>query len=302
MESKTFNLNNKLHSNNFTKAAKTIRGIKTLTDVTLACDDGEIEAHKFVLFSCSEFFQDILSRMTNPKPYIYLKHTNMYQLQIILDFMYEGEVSVAEDDVKDVLAAADDLKVRGLMESHDKQEDFTEKVNEIKEKIASVLHKSEHNQSFDSSISLDETVSEDKNSHEKCLEMMERKTEGGKKVWTCKFCQKSSNDKTRIRKHVESHLSKLDRAVKDEDMNNESMFNLSLGSKTSSPLSTEDIKALMMMKRIRNDEGKHVWICNVCDKTSIDKTRIRKHIKSNHLSQNSHIKEETEDMVENIFS
>ena len=33
------------------------------SDVTLVCDDGEIEAHKVVLSSCSPFFQRLLQKV-----------------------------------------------------------------------------------------------------------------------------------------------------------------------------------------------------------------------------------------------
>ena len=78
------------------------------------------------------------------------------------------------------------------------------------------------------------------------------------------------------------------------------MENISMDSRVT--MTKEDFKALMMMKKITGEDGKTYWICNVCDITSKDKTRIRKHIKSKHISNSEDFKQENEEMVENIFS
>ena len=46
-----------------------LRQDRDFTDVTLACDDGDlVEAHKVVLISSSPFFAKILSRNEHPHP------------------------------------------------------------------------------------------------------------------------------------------------------------------------------------------------------------------------------------------
>ena len=79
------------------------KGIKTsgqLHDVTLVCADGEINAHKLILFGGSNFFQSVLTKSSHQHPLIYLKGIKVKYLQAIIDFVYNGEVKIAEEDLK----------------------------------------------------------------------------------------------------------------------------------------------------------------------------------------------------------
>ena len=51
----------------------------------------------------------------HPKPYIYLKGIGFQTLQSILDFIYQGEVSVAQENLKAFLAVTAELKIKGLV-------------------------------------------------------------------------------------------------------------------------------------------------------------------------------------------
>ena len=84
-------------------------------DVTLVCDDGEqIEAHKIVLSAGSKFFRDILRKAKHPSPFIYLKGINRYDLKYLLDFLYNGEVDIGQEELNNFLETAKALKVKGL--------------------------------------------------------------------------------------------------------------------------------------------------------------------------------------------
>ena len=64
------------------------------TDVTLACKDGQINAHQVVLSSNSRVLQSILKSHHHPNPFIYLMGVNKRVLEFMLDFIYHGEVEV----------------------------------------------------------------------------------------------------------------------------------------------------------------------------------------------------------------
>jgi len=99
---------------NVSLAFREFREDKELFDVTIACDDEQISAHKVILSACSPFFRDILRRNPHQHPLLYLKGINLPDLQNVLSFMYQGEVSVAQNDLNTFLAVAEDLKVKGL--------------------------------------------------------------------------------------------------------------------------------------------------------------------------------------------
>jgi len=92
---------------------------KTFFDVTLACDDdSQIEAHKTILSACSPFFRSVLRRNPHQHPLLYLKGVKYKELQAVLDFMYMGEVNVAQEELNSFLAVAEDLRVKGLTQGN----------------------------------------------------------------------------------------------------------------------------------------------------------------------------------------
>ena len=100
---------------NVSSAFREIREEKDFFDVTLACDDdSQIQAHKVIIAACSPFFRNILRKNSHPSPLLYLKGVKYKELVSVLNFMYMGEVNVAQDDLNSFLAVAEDLRVKGL--------------------------------------------------------------------------------------------------------------------------------------------------------------------------------------------
>merc|ERR1712096_385228 len=87
-------------------------------DITLACEDRQIETHKFVISAFSPVLRNILKLHQNPHPLIYLRKVKYINLQNLINFMYQGEVEVAEEDLHSFLEAAEDLNIRGLSEAN----------------------------------------------------------------------------------------------------------------------------------------------------------------------------------------
>jgi len=102
---------------NISVAFQELREDKDFFDVTLACDDDQIQAHKVILSACSPFFRQILKRNKHEHPLLYLKGVKYIDLMSVLNFMYHGEVNVAQDELNSFLAIAEDLKVKGLTQN-----------------------------------------------------------------------------------------------------------------------------------------------------------------------------------------
>jgi len=100
--------------NNISCAFKELRDDKDFFDVTIACDDEQIQAHKVILSACSPFFKAILRRNPHQHPLLYLSGVSYTDLQSVLNFMYHGEVNVAQEELNSFLAVAENLKVKGL--------------------------------------------------------------------------------------------------------------------------------------------------------------------------------------------
>jgi len=102
---------------NISGAFRELREDKDFFDVTLACDDEQINAHKVILSACSPFFKNILRRNPHQHPLLYMKGVSYSNLQAVLNFMYHGEVNVAQDELNTFLAVAEDLRVKGLTQN-----------------------------------------------------------------------------------------------------------------------------------------------------------------------------------------
>ena len=105
--------------NDFQENIKTsfveLRGDKDFADVTLACEDGELEGHKVVLSSCSPFFKRVLKRTSkHHHPLLYMRGLKASQLKTVVDFIYHGEVNILQEDLEGFLQLAEELELKGL--------------------------------------------------------------------------------------------------------------------------------------------------------------------------------------------
>jgi len=112
---------------NISSAFRELRDDKDFFDITLACDDEQIQAHKVILSACSPFFRNILRRNPHQHPLLYLKGVKYTDLQSVLNFMYHGEVNVAQEELNSFLAVAEDLRVKGLTQNQSHQAENTTK-------------------------------------------------------------------------------------------------------------------------------------------------------------------------------
>ena len=103
---------------NISLAFRELREEKDFFDVTLACDDSQVQAHKVILSACSPFFRNVLRRNPHQHPLLYLKGVKYKELLSVLNFMYMGEVNVAQEELNSFLAVAEDLRVKGLTQNN----------------------------------------------------------------------------------------------------------------------------------------------------------------------------------------
>ena len=99
---------------NVSQAFRELREEKDFFDVTLACEDEQVSAHKVILSACSPLFRGILRKNPHQHPLLYLKGVKYQEMLAVLNFMYMGEVNVAQDDLNSFLAVAEELRVKGL--------------------------------------------------------------------------------------------------------------------------------------------------------------------------------------------
>merc|ERR1719233_825275 len=92
-----------------------LREDQRLFDVTLVTGDGQhIQAHKIILSAGSHFFNDIFLKSNHTNMMIYLKGISSDTLEPVIDFIYNGEVSITQEQLKVFIETGKELLVKGL--------------------------------------------------------------------------------------------------------------------------------------------------------------------------------------------
>jgi len=103
---------------NISLAFREIREEKDFFDCTLSCGSRQMQAHKLILSACSPFFRSVLKQNPHQNPLLYLKGVKFTDLQAVLNFMYHGEVNIAQEELNSFLSVAEELQVKGLTQNN----------------------------------------------------------------------------------------------------------------------------------------------------------------------------------------
>ena len=96
---------------NVTSSFRKLRDSEDFYDVTLVSDDQkQISAHKIVLSASSEYFKNVLKRNKHSHPLLCLNGVNSNELNSILDFIYNGELQIYQENLDDFLQIAQRFK------------------------------------------------------------------------------------------------------------------------------------------------------------------------------------------------
>ncbi|KAK0172130.1 hypothetical protein PV328_005488 [Microctonus aethiopoides] len=116
-----------LRWNNYLKhitcAFDTLRSDEDLVDVTLSCEGKRIRAHKMLLSACSTYFRDLFKENPCQHPVIIFRNVKFDDLAALIDFMYQGEVNVVQEQLASFLTTAELLAVQGLTDGTGKDND-----------------------------------------------------------------------------------------------------------------------------------------------------------------------------------
>ncbi|CAG9862620.1 unnamed protein product [Phyllotreta striolata] len=84
-------------------------------DATLVAEGQTLKCHKIILSSCSPYFEEVLAGISPYQhPVLFMKDVSFWALKALCDFMYAGEVNILQTKLEDLLAVAENLKIKGL--------------------------------------------------------------------------------------------------------------------------------------------------------------------------------------------
>uniref|UniRef100_A0A0K8TGZ1 Protein bric-a-brac 2 n=1 Tax=Lygus hesperus TaxID=30085 RepID=A0A0K8TGZ1_LYGHE len=102
------------HSNNVNRFLSVNYAEEKYTDVALACDGHILKAHKMILAGCSPYFEDLFSMYSVANLCVAVEGIAYPILQLVLEFMYSGEIRVKHSELENLVKAGVKLKVKGL--------------------------------------------------------------------------------------------------------------------------------------------------------------------------------------------
>lgn len=239
-------------------AVSDLRNDDILCDVTLVCDDGEIQAHRVILSACSQFFSDVVRKThKHNHPMLYIRGASTRILNNILDYMYLGTANILEQDLPDLLSLASDLKIYGLITSLEELDDIerygdgcsiSKEITETKKEVTD-----EEVRGYERSV-------EDINKKENSLLVLDFPEDGHTEEDGCREEEEPAvpgfQDEDSSMKDMYLHFPPQDVTNKDE---------------------TLDKMLDRIVIRIETEFGGVTHQCTVCNKTEKRKVRLRRH-------------------------
>lgn len=240
---------------------KNLRYEKVFLNVTLAFDEGEpIEANRLMLCISSPFFRRVLYNNYHSHPLMYLKGIKSENMNKILDFIYNGEVSIPEYKLQHFLNDAGDLEIKGLVENIS----ITTQNNDIDETNIKTEDKSDTEKEIDGNGS-DMTEKNTNNVHEKS---------GGTNDDT--LCMEANSEPIHFQNDSSQYESCIDQQESVDDLLDGDY------SDESEESSEEDQVIDFANTNIYNELGVHSgskgFVCNQCGKSFNRPQHLKSHL------------------------
>ncbi|XP_068249698.1 uncharacterized protein [Palaemon carinicauda] len=124
-KSSRFHLKTNITESRFMSICDRLLRNNQLTDCTLVAEGQFVQAHRLVLASCSESFEEIFRNVTQMNPVIVLRDISIQELRGLINYMYKGETLVKSNELHGLLKAAAQLKIKEKEESYNTP--FTER-------------------------------------------------------------------------------------------------------------------------------------------------------------------------------
>eukprot|EP00092_Neocalanus_flemingeri_P019671 GFUD01021305.1.p1 GENE.GFUD01021305.1~~GFUD01021305.1.p1 ORF type:complete len:283 (+),score=68.66 GFUD01021305.1:16-864(+) len=227
---------------NLSSYFRNLREEGDLFDITLACDDDQLEAHKIILSASSVFFKSVIKRNPHSHPLLYLKGVKIDDLRSLLDFMYLGKTKVAQDHLETFLTLGKELGVKGLDSDEEPnvvEYDDVEKNASVKRRLSTRIKNNKKSEIINVDVKMENTQ-------------------------TVQHCDENETG-------VENGETLVQDDNIDEVLNNSEAADVSINSDV-------DAQIESFLVRVTSSEGIKGWQCFECNKYAKTKQVLKKHI------------------------
>lgn len=212
-----FNLTWNDFQSNITKSFKSLREETGLFDVTLiSSDHRSVPAHRVVLSACSEFFKTIFNKNNSTNMCLYLDCATSKEINLVLDYIYQGEVQLYQEELEGFLGVAENLKLDGLLSNGEtEKEPVSQDTKEERVHSTKKIHELPTEKSYPGVASKQDerslsTINESfQCSNAQVEEKFQELVLKEDKLYRCTVCNKTMPHRSNMKKHLETHLSGL---------------------------------------------------------------------------------------------
>jgi len=274
-----------------------LREDKDFFDVTIACDEDQVQAHKLILSACSPFFKSVLKRNTHQQPWLFLKGVKFSNLLSVLDFMYHGEVNVAQEDLDSFLSVAEDLKVKGLTQKEDQNKGKLRPTTPPPAPKRCIVQQPLRQKK----IRIQQQTKEENDYEDDCIQVItpvkqEPGTMNNYDTEITHIAEDQIENDYQEPEPIEKYRLNTDQSYREEngvlaqyDEDNamdDGAYNESWNDASMSEnKGNEELKEILerFTKKVTNKAGEALWQCTSCHKLIKRKCHLIEHIESNHV-------------------
>jgi len=273
-------LHNEEYKTKFVGSFQDLRTSGEFLDVTLACGDETIEAHKVVLSAFSPFFRHVLNKSKQPHPYIYLKGILYTDLLAIVNYLYNGEAQIPADDVNRFIEAATELQICDLMSEEADDEETSDESSEF------TFSPEVHDRKSKAIITYE-------NNDKK--EGSKDKSQNGSRKKKSQVKQPEDDENFLVKQEaIESSQADESLPVMDElDASGRSNSSLNESEDKTDCTDEKEMKQKLLdainqkLEKVETENEGKVWQCTDCGKVSKNKLKLGLHVET-HLEGFSH--------------
>ena len=138
---------------------KELKENENFADITLVCENNQlIKAHRVILASSSPILKDIILNIKESNNlFLYMRGIDAKNMSYLINFIYNGEVNIYQEELNDFLTLADEFKLNGLAEDNSKDKPENDisayskdiEVNSLSQfETTNLKHESSHRSSY----------------------------------------------------------------------------------------------------------------------------------------------------------